>query len=173
MGSVTALPGARELLTALTDAGVQWAIATSGYASHCAARARAPRAARGHPDGDQGPGPDAKPDPTRSWPPPPCSGRAPARDGGRRQRLGPARRAASRPGIGRQSGGYGREELERADAYRVYADPAEMLSRLYEVGVRLGENSARRPAPRFAAPANEFDDGKLAFALTRPWGDYR
>jgi len=32
LGSVTALPGARELLTALTDAGVQWAIATSGYA---------------------------------------------------------------------------------------------------------------------------------------------
>jgi HAD superfamily hydrolase (TIGR01509 family) len=52
-----------------------------------------------------------------------------------------ARRAGSL-GIGLQSGGYGREELERADAYRVYADPAEMLSRLYEVGVRLGENSA-------------------------------
>ena len=33
MGSVTALPGARELLAALTGAGVQWAIATSGYAA--------------------------------------------------------------------------------------------------------------------------------------------
>ena len=33
MDSVTALPGARELLAALTDAGVQWAIATSGYAA--------------------------------------------------------------------------------------------------------------------------------------------
>ncbi len=32
MASVTALPGARELLAALTGAGVQWAIATSGYA---------------------------------------------------------------------------------------------------------------------------------------------
>src|SRR5437016_3080685 len=31
--SVTALPGARELLGALTDAGVRWAIATSGYAA--------------------------------------------------------------------------------------------------------------------------------------------
>ncbi|MCY7374327.1 MAG: HAD family hydrolase [Spirochaetaceae bacterium] len=39
-------------------------------------------------------------------------------------------------GIGLLSGGYGREELERAGAYRVYADPEEMLSRLEEVGVR-------------------------------------
>jgi hypothetical protein len=31
---------------------------------------------------------------------------------------------------------YGREELERSGAYRVYADPAEMLTRLEEVGVR-------------------------------------
>src|ERR1700735_2572266 len=33
MDSVTALPGARELLATLTDAGVRWAIATSGYAA--------------------------------------------------------------------------------------------------------------------------------------------
>ena len=31
---------------------------------------------------------------------------------------------------------YGREELERAGAYRVYADPAELLARADEVGVR-------------------------------------
>jgi HAD superfamily hydrolase (TIGR01509 family) len=46
-----------------------------------------------------------------------------------------AQRAGSL-GIGLLSGGYGREELERSGAYRVYADPAEMLSRLEEVGVR-------------------------------------
>jgi hypothetical protein len=34
------------------------------------------------------------------------------------------------------SGGYGREELERAGAYRVYADPADLLSRADELGVR-------------------------------------
>jgi hypothetical protein len=34
------------------------------------------------------------------------------------------------------SGGYGREELERTGAYRVYADPAEMLDRIDELGVR-------------------------------------
>jgi hypothetical protein len=38
------------------------------------------------------------------------------------------------------SGGYGREELERAGAYRVYADPAEMLDRIDELGVRTGGN---------------------------------
>jgi phosphoglycolate phosphatase-like HAD superfamily hydrolase len=48
-----------------------------------------------------------------------------------------AARRAGALGIGLQSGGYGREELERAGAYRVYADPAEMLSRLDEAGVRL------------------------------------
>ena len=46
-----------------------------------------------------------------------------------------ARRAGSL-GIGLLSGGYGREELERAGAYRVYSDPADLLSRIYEVGVR-------------------------------------
>jgi len=38
--------------------------------------------------------------------------------------------------VGLLSGGYGREELERAGAYRVYADPAEMLARIDELGVR-------------------------------------
>ena len=46
-----------------------------------------------------------------------------------------ARRAGSL-GIGLLSGGYGREELERADAYRVYSDPTDLLGRLHEVGVR-------------------------------------
>jgi phosphoglycolate phosphatase-like HAD superfamily hydrolase len=47
-----------------------------------------------------------------------------------------AARRAGALGVGLQSGGYGREELERAGAYRVYADPAEMLARLDETGVR-------------------------------------
>jgi phosphoglycolate phosphatase-like HAD superfamily hydrolase len=46
-----------------------------------------------------------------------------------------ARRAQS-IGIGLMSGGYGREELERAGAYRVYADPADLLARADELGVR-------------------------------------
>jgi phosphoglycolate phosphatase-like HAD superfamily hydrolase len=47
-----------------------------------------------------------------------------------------AARRAGALGIGLLSGGYGREELERAGAYRVYADPAELLARADEVGVR-------------------------------------
>lgn len=39
-------------------------------------------------------------------------------------------------GVGLLSGGYGREELLGAGAYRVYADPADMLDHLEEVGVR-------------------------------------
>jgi phosphoglycolate phosphatase-like HAD superfamily hydrolase len=38
-----------------------------------------------------------------------------------------AARRARALGIGVLSGGYGREELERAGAYRVYEDPADLL----------------------------------------------
>jgi phosphoglycolate phosphatase-like HAD superfamily hydrolase len=47
-----------------------------------------------------------------------------------------AARRAGALGIGLMSGGYGREELERAGAYRVYADPADLLAHADEVGVR-------------------------------------
>jgi len=46
-----------------------------------------------------------------------------------------ARRAHSL-GIGLLSGGYGMEELERAGAYRVFEDPADLLEHLDEVGGR-------------------------------------
>lgn len=39
-------------------------------------------------------------------------------------------------GIGLLSGGYGREELERAGALRVYDDPADMLAHLDEIAPR-------------------------------------
>jgi len=42
-------------------------------------------------------------------------------------------------GVGLLSGGYGQEELERAGAYRVYEDPADLLRHLDEVGVRPAE----------------------------------
>jgi phosphoglycolate phosphatase-like HAD superfamily hydrolase len=47
-----------------------------------------------------------------------------------------AARRAGTLGIGVLSGGYGTEELERAGAYRVYEDPADLLAHLDEVGVR-------------------------------------
>jgi HAD superfamily hydrolase (TIGR01509 family) len=47
-----------------------------------------------------------------------------------------AARRAGCLGIGLLSGGYGKEELEQVGAYRVYQDPAELLTRLDEVGIR-------------------------------------
>ena len=47
-----------------------------------------------------------------------------------------AARRARALGIGLLSGGYGVEELERAGAYRVYDDPADLLGHLDEVGGR-------------------------------------
>src|SRR5207253_745259 len=49
-----------------------------------------------------------------------------------------AARRARALGVGLLSGGYGEEELERAGAYRVYQDPADLLKHLDEVGVRIG-----------------------------------
>lgn len=48
-----------------------------------------------------------------------------------------AARRAFALSIGLLSGGYGREELERAGAYRVYQDPLDLLHHLDEVGIRL------------------------------------
>jgi HAD superfamily hydrolase (TIGR01509 family) len=47
-----------------------------------------------------------------------------------------AARRAGCLGIGLLSGGYGKEELEQVGAYRVYQDPAELLTHLDEVGIR-------------------------------------
>jgi phosphoglycolate phosphatase-like HAD superfamily hydrolase len=50
-----------------------------------------------------------------------------------------AARRARALGVGLLSGGYGQEELERAGAYRVYQDPADLLGHLDEVGVRAAK----------------------------------
>jgi HAD superfamily hydrolase (TIGR01509 family) len=142
MDSVTALPGARELLATLTDAGVQWAIATSGYA----ATARPALALLGLPEDT----PMVTRDLVRHAKPDPDLFLAAAAELGVDPRhamvvgdsvwdLLAARRAGAL-GVGLMSGGYGREELERAGAYRVYADPAEMLDRIDELGVRTGQS---------------------------------
>ena len=47
-----------------------------------------------------------------------------------------AARRARALGVGLLSGGYGQDELERAGAYRVYEEPADLLRHLDEVGVR-------------------------------------
>ncbi len=132
LDSVTALPGARELLAALTAAGVRWGIATSGYAATARPALELlglPRDLVRH----------AKPDPDLFLGAAALLGvdpRAAMVVGDSVWDLLAARRAGAL-GIGLQSGGYGREELERAGAFRVYADPAELLSRLDEAGVRF------------------------------------
>ena len=141
MGTVAALPGAPELLAALTGAGVRWGIATSGYA----ATARPALQLLGLPEDTPMVTRDlvrhAKPDPDLFLAAAALLGVDPRHTmvvGDSVWDLLAARRAGAL-GIGLQSGGYGREELERAGAYRVYADPAEMLARIDEAGVRLDE----------------------------------
>jgi HAD superfamily hydrolase (TIGR01509 family) len=136
--SVRALPGARELLAALTEHGVPWAIATSGR--RVMARAALPML--GLPDDAPMVTRDmvqhAKPDPDLFLAAAALIGADPKYAwvvGDSVWDLLAARRAGAL-GIGLLSGGYGREELERAGAYRVYADPRELLARADEVGVR-------------------------------------
>ena len=47
-----------------------------------------------------------------------------------------AARLANTLGVGLLSGGYGQDELEKAGAYRVYNDPADLLAHVEEVGGR-------------------------------------
>jgi HAD superfamily hydrolase (TIGR01509 family) len=138
LGSVVALPGARDLLAALTEQGVPWAIATSGRA----AVARRALPLLGLPEDAPMVTRDmvrhAKPDPDLFLAAAALIGVDPAAAwvvGDSVWDMLAARRARAL-GIGLLSGGYGREELERAGAYRVYADPAELLVRADEVGVR-------------------------------------
>jgi HAD superfamily hydrolase (TIGR01549 family) len=141
VGQVRPLPGAQDLLSFLTKARVPWAIATSGRMESArlslelldipAGRAIVTRDQVLH----------AKPDPDLFL--------------AAAERLGVdisqsvvvgdsvwdllASQRARALGVGFLSGGYGREELERAGAYRVYHDPADLLRHLDEVGVRDSE----------------------------------
>jgi HAD superfamily hydrolase (TIGR01509 family) len=138
VAQVRPLPGATDLLAALTKNGVPWAIATSGQL----ASSRRTLSVLGI-------GPEtqvitrddvqrAKPDPDLFL--------------ATAERLGVdirtsvvvgdsiwdllAARRASALGIGLLSGGYGQDELEQAGAYRVYQDPLDLYRHLDEVGIR-------------------------------------
>ncbi|HEX9531769.1 MAG TPA: HAD family hydrolase [bacterium] len=139
VGQVRPLPGAQDLLAHLTRAGVPWAIATSGR------RDTAEQALRVL--GLDGSAPVVTRDDVRRAKPDPDLFLAAA------ERVGVpiassvvvgdsvwdllAARRAGALGVGLQSGGYGLDELERAGAYRVYEDPADLLRHLDEVGVRV------------------------------------
>ena len=140
---VQPLPGARELLAYLTESGIPWAIATSGRME----TAR-PNIERLGVDVDKAAVVTrdqvryAKPDPDLfleaarriNVPIEHC-----AVVGDSIWDLLAARRASAL-GIGLLSGGYGQDELERAGAYRVYEDPADMLKHIDEVGGRKPAN---------------------------------
>ena len=134
--AVRPLPGAVELLRYLDEAGIAWAIATSGRMETAKVNLDA-----------LGVDPDKVPVITRDMvahaKPDPDLFLAAA------ERLGVdirnalvvgdsiwdllAAQRANALGIGLLSGGYGREELERAGGFRVYDDPADLLHHIDEV----------------------------------------
>jgi HAD superfamily hydrolase (TIGR01509 family) len=135
---VRLLPGARELLARLSEIGVPWAVATSGYLESAGPTLDLLELPEGVPVVTRDRVARAKPDPDLFL-------AAAARlgvdvtdavvVGDSVWDLLAARRARAL-GVGLLSGGYGQEELERAGAYRVYEDPADLLRHLDEVGVR-------------------------------------
>ena len=138
---VRPLPGARELLAYLSQAGVPWAIATSGWMDSARPAVEMLGVGGEIPLITRDQVEHAKPDPDLFL--------------AAAQRLGVsiensavvgdsvwdllAARRARALGVGLLSGGYGEDELTRAGAYRVYQDPGDLLEHLDELGVRDGE----------------------------------
>jgi HAD superfamily hydrolase (TIGR01549 family) len=133
------LPGAKDLLGFLTAVGVPWAVATSGQRRSAQRTIALLDVPEGVPVVTRDEVARAKPDPDLFLA---AAGRlgVPITDsvvvGDSVWDLLAARRARALS-IGLLSGGYGREELERAGAYRVYDDPADLLFHIDEVGVRV------------------------------------
>jgi len=137
--SVKPLPGARELLEHLTANKIPWAIATSGRMETA-----------GHNLASLGVDPNKVPVVTRDQvkyakPDPDLFLTAAERLGVDIREslvLGDsiwdmiAAQRARALGVGLLSGGYGEDELERAGAFRVYADPADLLLHIDEVSAR-------------------------------------
>jgi HAD superfamily hydrolase (TIGR01549 family) len=139
MSQVRVLPGARELLARLSELDVPWAIATSGYRESAGPVLELLGVAPEVPVITRDAVDRAKPDPDLFL-------AAAARldiDITNAMVIGDsvwdmlAARRARALGVGLLSGGYGQEELERAGAYRVYEDPADLLRHLDEVGIRV------------------------------------
>lgn len=141
VSQVRPLPGAVELLAYLSEARVPWAVATSGRLESASLSLRSLGLSPDIPIITRDQVRHAKPDPDLFL--------------AAAERLGVdisdsvvigdsvwdllAAKRARALGVGLLSGGYGREELERAGAYRVYNDPADLLLHLDEVGVRSAE----------------------------------
>jgi HAD superfamily hydrolase (TIGR01509 family) len=138
-GGVRPLPGSVELLQTLTELEVPWAIATSGSARTALPTIEALGAPSDVPVITRDRVARAKPDPDLFLAGAEALG-VPIEDcvvvGDSVWDLLAAQRARAL-GVGLLTGGYGQDELERAGAFRVYEDPADLLAHLDEVGVRL------------------------------------
>jgi HAD superfamily hydrolase (TIGR01549 family) len=136
--TVDALPGAVALLRTLTEHRVPWAIATSGEERNARLALDLLELPADTPLITRDQVRYAKPDPDLFITAANRIG-VDVRDsmvvGDSVWDLLAARRARAL-GIGLLSGGYGREELIYAGAFRVYEDPADLLAHLDEVGVR-------------------------------------
>ena len=138
-GSVQPLPGARKLLEYLTEQDIPWAIATSGRMETAAHNLEALGV-------DPSKVPVVTRDQVRHAKPDPDLFLAAA------ARLGVdihqslvigdsvwdmlAAQRARALGVGLLAGGYGQAELEQAGAFRVYADPADLLWHIDEIAAR-------------------------------------
>jgi HAD superfamily hydrolase (TIGR01509 family) len=136
--SVRPLPGAAELLETLSAHQVRWAIATSGAQRYAGLSLELLGLPTDTPLVTRDQVRYAKPDPDLFLT--------------AAERIGAgiddsvvvgdsvwdllAARRARALGVGVLSGGYGRDELIQAGAYRVYDDPRDLLEHLDEVGVR-------------------------------------
>ena len=136
--SVRPLPGATRLLSSLTEIGVPWAIATSGQQRYAELAVELLGLPPGTPLVTRDQVRYAKPDPDLFLTAADRIGAAIGNSivvGDSVWDLLAAQRAHAL-GIGLLSGGYGREELIYAGAFRVYDDPLDLLAHLDEVGVR-------------------------------------
>jgi HAD superfamily hydrolase (TIGR01549 family) len=135
---VRALPGAADLLGTLSRDGIPWIIATSGEARSARPALDLLSLPEDTPMVTRDLVRYAKPDPDLFLTAAQQIGvdiRTSIVVGDSVWDLLAARRAGAL-GIGLLSGGYGREELIYAGAFRVYEDPADLLRHLDEVGVR-------------------------------------
>lgn len=132
------LPGARDLLQYLTEKNVNWAIATSGKIRSAQSLLSMLDVPKNVPVVTRDLVKHAKPDPDLFEMAANKLGVEMSRSfviGDSVWDLLAAQRGGAL-GIGLLSGGYGFDELQSSGAYRVYQDPADMLRRLDEIGVR-------------------------------------
>ncbi|MGH7521974.1 MAG: HAD family hydrolase [Gemmatimonadales bacterium] len=132
------LPGAKALVRHLTKTKVPWAVATSGALASARPLLKLIDLPPGVPIITRDDVQHAKPNPDL-WLAAAARLGVPIESaiavGDSVWDLLAARRARAL-GVALLSGGYGQEELERAGAYRVYEDPADLLLHIDELGIR-------------------------------------